>query len=282
MECFQPSGSFKIRGIGLLCQRLAAEGISRFVCASGGNAGLAVAYSGYQLGIETIVVVPESTRESMRQRILEFGAKLEIKGAVWNDAHRYACQLAEEAGSFYVHPFDHTTIWEGHASIVEELAAETEEPDAIVLAVGGGGLFCGVMQGLQNVGWENCRVICAETEGAASLARSLAAGQHITLNSIDTIATSLGAKRIANRAWEWAQAQRVQSFTCSDAATLKACRLFLDEYRVLTEPACGAALAAVYEQSPLLASAKKIIVIVCGGAAMNLDDMLALEVLLKI
>ena len=276
MEAHQPSGSFKLRGIGLLCSTLAAEGIKRFVIASGGNAGLAVAYSGNKLGIDTIVVVPESTRESMRERIMEMGAKLEVKGKVWNEAHEYACSLAEADDTYYVHPFDNPLLWEGHSTIVQELSEEIEEPDAIVLSVGGGGLFCGVMQGLENLGWKNCKVICAETEGAASMAKSIYAGHQITLDNITTIATSLGAKRIADRAWELAQNSAVIPYVCTDAEALQACHAFLNEYFVLTEPACGTALAAL--KSPALKDAKSIVFIVCGGSGMSLEDMLDYEI----
>lgn len=275
MESAQPSGSFKLRGIGLLCSKMAEQGIKKFVIASGGNAGLAVAYSGYRLGIETTVLVPESTSETMRKKIREMGANLEIKGKNWNEAHEYALKLSEEKDCFYVHPYDHPLLWEGHASMVEELAAEIPEPEFIVLSVGGGGLFCGLMLGLEKVGWNETKVICAETFGAASMAASLKQGKLITLDSINSIATSLGAKRIAEKAWEFAQERRVTSFLCSDNDALLACRNFLDEYRVLTEPACGASLAAL--NSPELQNAKSVVFIVCGGASMSLEDMLNWE-----
>ena len=68
MESMQPSGSFKIRGIGHACEYHVARGAKRFVSSSGGNAGLAVAYAGRQLGVPVTVVVPEST--SARARYL--------------------------------------------------------------------------------------------------------------------------------------------------------------------------------------------------------------------
>jgi len=55
MEAFQPSGSFKLRGIGSACQEYARRGAARFLSSSGGNAGIAVAYAGRQLGVPVIV-----------------------------------------------------------------------------------------------------------------------------------------------------------------------------------------------------------------------------------
>lgn len=272
MEAFQPSGSFKLRGIGLLCSSLSEKGIKKFVIASGGNAGMAVAYCGLKLGIETFVVVPESTPFSMQQKIIDLGANLEVKGSTWNDAHEYALELTQQENSFYIHPYDHPLLWEGHSVIVKDLVDNLDsEPDCIILSVGGGGLFCGIMEGLDKVGWNICKVICSETYGTSSLATSLTEGKHISLDKIDGIATSLGAKKIADKAWQYAQNERVISFLCDDRDALEACNNFLDEYRVMTEPACGAALAAL--ANPLTAHYKNVVVIVCGGAVMNLETM---------
>lgn len=61
MECHQPSGSFKIRGIGHLCQRLHADGAERLVSSSGGNAGFAAAYAAHRLSVPISVIVPSTT-----------------------------------------------------------------------------------------------------------------------------------------------------------------------------------------------------------------------------
>jgi len=55
LENTQPSGSFKIRGIGHLCQKAKEYGKTQFISSSGGNAGIAVAYVGRYLGIKTTV-----------------------------------------------------------------------------------------------------------------------------------------------------------------------------------------------------------------------------------
>lgn len=272
MEALQPSASFKLRGVGLLCQNLAEQGARKFVIASGGNAGLAVAYSAFALGLQSHVIVPESSSDAMKLKIKELGAELTVKGKSWAEAHEYALLISEETDCAYVHPFDHPLLWEGHSTIVVELAKTIEAPDYIILSVGGGGLFCGIMMGLEKVGWYNTKVICAETEGAASLAKSLAAGHQITLESIDSIAGSLGAKRIADKAWELAQSENVMPYLCNDEAAMLACRDFLDEYRIVTEAACGAALSVL--NSDLIADAKTVVFIVCGGAAMNAEALL--------
>src|SRR6202012_4925364 len=86
MDAHQPTGSFKIRGVGLLCQRLYAQGATRFVCSSGGNAGLAAAYAAQQIGAAMTVVLPSTTPAFMRHRIEALGAQALIEGDVWDAA----------------------------------------------------------------------------------------------------------------------------------------------------------------------------------------------------
>ena len=90
LEALQPPGSFKIRGIGLACEEYARRGASRFISSSGGNAGIAVAYAGRQLGIPVIVVVPETTSARARALIAQEGAEVIVHGAAWQEANALA------------------------------------------------------------------------------------------------------------------------------------------------------------------------------------------------
>ncbi len=56
LEALQPSGSFKMRGIGHACEHYAKQGARRFISSSGGNAGLAVAYAGRKLQLPVEVI----------------------------------------------------------------------------------------------------------------------------------------------------------------------------------------------------------------------------------
>ena len=154
---------------------------------------------------------------------------------------------------------------------VEEVAAAGLEPEAIVVSVGGGGLLCGVLEGIESVGWTGVRVLACETEGSNCLARSLQAGKLVTLDSIDSIAKSLGALTPASAALEQSKKHRVESFVCTDRSALDACLAFADQHRLIVEPACGAALASVYERAEALQSFGSILVVVCGGVGVSLD-----------
>jgi L-serine/L-threonine ammonia-lyase len=282
MESLQPSGSFKLRGIGEMCQRAVAKGVSHLVCPSGGNAGFAAAVAGAALGVRTTILVPHSTPESVREQIRAIGADVIVHGKVWDEANEEALLLCREPGTVYVPPFDHPDIWDGNATLIDEAAQQARRLgtgfDAVVCAVGGGGLMCGVLQGLHRNRLADVPVIAVETEGAASLHASVQAGELVTLPDITTIATTLGAKRVAQAAFDWTRRHPVRSVIVSDRQAVDACRKFADDMRVLVEPACGAALAVAYANLPVLAPFQRPLLVVCGGIAVDLAKLEAWKI----
>ncbi|MES2075726.1 MAG: pyridoxal-phosphate dependent enzyme [Pseudomonadota bacterium] len=279
MENSQPSGSFKLRGIGLLCQRAVAAGADHLVCPSGGNAGFAAAVAGVALGVRTTILVPQTTSAAVRQKIADIGATVIVHGAVWDDTNLEARRLAGAPGAVYVPPFDHPDIWEGNSSMIDEAVAQSRAMDAefdvVVCSVGGGGLMSGVLQGLHRHGLAQVPLIAVETEGAASLRASMRAGALVSLPAITSLATTLGAKRVAAEAYAWTGRHNVLSVVVSDAQAVAAARRFADDLRVLVEPACGAALAAGYERVDELARFRRPLFIVCGGIGVDLAALAA-------
>ncbi|XP_075390765.1 serine dehydratase-like [Tenrec ecaudatus] len=285
-ENVQPAGSFKIRGIGHFCQEVAKKGCKHLVCSSGGNAGVAAAYVARKLGIPATIVLPESTALQVVKRLQGEGAQVQLAGKVWDEANMKAQELARQDGWVHVPPFDHPLIWEGHASLVRELKAELgAPPGALVLAVGGGGLLAGVAAGLVEVGWQHVPVIAMETRGAHCFNAAIQAGRLVTLPAITSVAKCLGAKTVAARALECARECTILSEVVEDTEAVNAVQRFLDDERMLVEPACGAALAAIYSGllgrlqaegrlSPSLAS---VVVIVCGGNSIDSQELQALK-----
>lgn len=273
LEALQPCGSFKLRGVGHACEVHHARGARRFVSSSGGNAGLAVAYAGRKLGVPVTVVVPETTTERAKELLRQEDANVVVHGSSWQEANALAQTLigAEDA---FIHPFDDPLLWAGHASLIDEVAASGFKPDAVVLSVGGGGLLSGVVEGLTRNGWHDVPVLAVETDGAASLHAAMQAGHTVELERIDSVATSLGAKRVAEQAMTCTRRHPVQSHRVSDRAALEACERFLLDHRVLVEPACGAALALAYTPGAL-GSYQQVLVVVCGGATATLEQIRA-------
>uniref|UniRef100_A0A8B9CMN4 L-serine deaminase n=1 Tax=Anser brachyrhynchus TaxID=132585 RepID=A0A8B9CMN4_9AVES len=205
---------------------------------------------------------------------------------VWDEANRRALELADTPGWVSVHPFDHPLVWQGHASLVRELKDSLEaKPDAIVLAVGGGGLLAGVVAGLQQVGWPDVPIIAAETWGAHSFHAALEAGRLVTLPDITSVAKCLGAQTVSARALECAQESRVISQVVEDAEAVRAVERFLDDERMLVQPACGAALALLYSgrlqrlqrEGRLGTPLGSVVLVVCGGSSITAAQLRGLK-----
>jgi L-serine/L-threonine ammonia-lyase len=244
------------------------------VCSSGGNAGYAAAYAGRMLNARVTVVVPETASETAKGRMKSEGAEVIVYGRAWDESNTYALELVEQVKGAYIHPFDHPAIWTGHASLIDEAQQQCPKPDVVVVSVGGGGLLCGILEGLHRNGWADVPVLAVETEGARSFADSVAAGKLVTLPEITSIATTLGAKTVTPKLMEWVKKHDIRPFVVSDKTAIDACLRFADDLRVVVEPACGASLSVLYEHVDTLADFKLVLMVVCGGAGVSLEQLL--------
>ena len=271
-DALQPPGSFKIRGIGLACQEYVRRGAKRLISSSGGNAGIAVAYAGRHLSVPVVVVVPETTSDRAKALIQREGAEILVHGSSWHEANALALSIVEESDAF-LHPFDDPLVWQGHSTLVDEVVQSGMEPDVVVLSVGGGGLLCGVVEGLRRSGWSDVPVVAVETEGADSLAQSVRAGYPVELPAITSLATTLGARKVCQQAFDWSRHHPLRSVVVSDRAAVSACRRFLRDHHVVVEPACGASLAVAYDGAPELEGYESVLIVVCGGVTATVEQL---------
>uniref|UniRef100_A0A674P452 L-serine ammonia-lyase n=1 Tax=Takifugu rubripes TaxID=31033 RepID=A0A674P452_TAKRU len=293
LDSSQPTGSFKIRGIGHLCQTVGAPGSPVCVrrraqgiepepepCLSrpstGGNAGMAAAYSARQLGVPATIVVPSVTPDLTVERLRDQGATVVVHGKALNDSIVHGQQLVENnPGWVFISPFDDPLIWEGHSSLVKELQQELrEKPGAIVLS------------GLRRAAWGDVPVVAMETRGAHSLNAAVKAGELVTLPEITSVATTLGLARVSERTFALVQEHPVFSEVVTDQDAVAAVERFIDDEKILVEPACGAALAAVYsgvlrrlQEEGKLAEplGGPVVVVVCGGNNISVQQLQKLK-----
>ena len=272
MDALQPSGSFKMRGIGYAAKRHAVQGAQRFISSSGGNAGLAVAYAGRALDLPVLVVVPETTPQRAIDLLEQENAHVIVHGTSWVEANALAQSKRTETDAFF-HPFDDPLLWEGHASMMDEVVADGLRPDAVILSVGGGGLLAGVHHGLLQNRLTNTPIFALETHEMASYHTALNAGGPVTLDAVSGVATSLGAKQVCQQAYDISQTHDIRSVLVSDKEAVEACFAFLNDHRVLVEPACGAGLAAIYAGKVDLSEFENVLMIVCGGSTTPIETL---------
>lgn len=206
-------------------------------------------------------------------------------GESWSEADQYLRTelLAKNSTGVYIHPFEDDLVYEGNAGLVYETAeflkpGTSDEPDAFVCSVGGGGLFTGVAQAVEAAYGGRPKVIAVETLGCDSLDQSLKAGERITLPKITSLATSLGAVRVGGRAFEMGQRENVSNTVISDALAAMGCWRFEDDHRMLVELACGASVCLAYngglkDMVPGLNPQSKVVIVVCGGVNISGDMM---------
>ncbi len=147
-------------------------------------------------------------------RIKDQGAEVMVGGEDGDACDAIARSIAKDSPStVYVPPFDHPYIWEGASSVIDELADDIDTPPgAIIASVGGGGLLCGIYQGIdRHPSWSNVLVVTAETEGSACFHASLKKGEIVRLESIATVAVTLGARQVAPMALQEAKKHRTLS-----------------------------------------------------------------------
>ncbi|CAI4388376.1 ALS_1a_G0026640.mRNA.1.CDS.1 [Saccharomyces cerevisiae] len=299
-DMLQPSGSFKSRGIGHLIRKSNEEALREgsgklaVFSSSGGNAGLAAATACRSMALNCNVVVPKTTKTRMVKKIQSAGARVIIHGNHWGEADEYLRQelMAQESqyGSktLYVHPFDDETIWEGHSTIVDEIIQQLQENDisllkvkALVCSVGGGGLFSGIIKGLErNHLAGKFPVVAVETAGCDVLNKSLKNGSPVILEKLTSVATSLGSPYIAPFAFESFNNYGCKSVVLSDQDVLDTCLRYADDYNFIVEPACGASLHLCYHPEILedtlgqnLYDDDIVIIIACGGSCMTYEDL---------
>lgn len=273
MESSQPAGSFKQRSIGNACRQYVKQGAKKFISSSGGNAGISVAYIGKQLNIPVMVIVPKTTPQKAIDLMHKENAEVIIHGDFWMEANELALSFVNSE-AVYIHPFDDQYLWDGVSNIVDEVLADGIKPDAIILSVGGGSLLSGIHQGLI-ANHLDIPIYAVETEGTASLHTAMKLGEHIKLDKVTGVATTLAAQQVCKNAFSISQKnQKIKSLTVSDQAAVSACIKFLDDHRTLVEPACGATLAILYDKKIPFSATDLVLVIVCGGATITLDQLL--------
>ncbi|KAJ1909296.1 catabolic L-serine/threonine dehydratase, partial [Tieghemiomyces parasiticus] len=279
-ENLQPTGSFKIRGMGMAAQRALAENSAQhFVTGSTGNAALALAYAGRQLQRPVTVFLPTTTSAAMQTKIKNEGASIRLEGqdleAVISAAHQFA---AGRDDCYFVHPFDDEIVQTGHATMLPEIKLQIHHrpPDALLCGVGGGGLLAGLIRGLQAFGWTDVPVVAVETHGSNVFQTCRVNGERAPLSTYKTLATSLGSRYLAAHAFNLSTSHPVIPFAVSDPMAANATQLFADDHQAMVEPACGAVLSLLYsgvirDVLPDLQPSSHIVVILAGGADITVD-----------
>lgn len=265
LEYLQHTGTFKPRGMfnRLLTARADGELTDAgVVAASGGNAGLAVAYAAGTLGIRAEIYVPDVISPAKADRLRRLGGTVVVGGAGYADALAAARGRIEETGALEVHAYDQRPVCAGQGTAGLELL-EQAEVDTVLVAVGGGGLLAGITAAVG----DRASVVAVEPENLPTLHDALDAGGPVDID-VDTTAVaadSLGARRVGDIAYATATAHDVRTVLVSDDEIVAARKHLWDECRIVVEHSGAAAFAAVLGKRYEPAPGERVAVVCCGA-----------------
>jgi threonine dehydratase len=260
LEFLQHAGSFKPRGAfnNLLSRKVPAAGVA---AASGGNHGAAVAYAAQQLGHKATIFVPDVSSPVKIARIKSYGADARVGGARYADALERCEAFVAQSGALSVHAYDAPETVAGQGSVGLEWQEDAPELDAVLVAVGGGGLIAGI------AAWygKTVKVVGVEPEGSRALHASLEAGRPVDVTVESVAADSLGARNTGQLVYDIAKANVDHVALVPDDAIVEAQRLLWDRLRVATEPGGAAALGALISGCYKPRAGEKVGVLLCGA-----------------
>ncbi len=264
LECLQASGSFKARGAANKLASLKPETARRgLITASGGNHGLAVAWSAAAAGAPATVYLPTSAPTAKADGLRALGAEVITHGAVWDEANMAALEAASARGLTYVHPFADPDVIAGQGTLGLEILEQAPDVDTIIVAIGGGGLISGVATAAK-AAQPGVRIIGVEPTGAPTLYESLKAGELVTLDSIATSAGTLAPRRSMPLNYEMIAVAVDKIALVTDPEMRAAARLLWQEFGLAVELAGAAALAVLMTGRYVPTPDETVVLIVCG------------------
>ncbi|MCP4182420.1 MAG: pyridoxal-phosphate dependent enzyme [Hyphomicrobiales bacterium] len=267
LECYQHTGTFKARGALSVASAIPVEDrVSGITAVSAGNHAIAAAWAARQLDLSAKVVMQSTANPYRIALAREQGAEIIMKepGA---PSFAEAERLVKDEGRTLIHPFEGPNTTLGAAGVGLEIMTDLDDVEAVVVAVGGGGLIGGVAAAVKTIN-PDCKVYGVEPAGADSMSQSLASGQPVTLDKIDTIADSLSPPMALPFGFAICQRYVDEVVTVSDDEICAGVVLLQEDAKLAVEPAAGAALAGALGPLRQKLSGKKICILICGA---NID-----------
>ncbi|MBV9513256.1 MAG: threonine ammonia-lyase IlvA, partial [Mycobacteriaceae bacterium] len=269
-EDLQSVRSYKLRGAyNLLMQLSDDERAAGVVCSSAGNHAQGFAHACRSMGIKGRVYVPRKTPKQKRDRIRFHGGEfieLIAVGSTYDLAADAALADVARTGATLVPPFDDLRTIAGQGTIATEILEQLdEEPDLVIVPVGGGGCIAGITTYLAER-TSNTSVLGVEPAGAAAMIAALAAGEPVTLEHVDQFVDGAAVNRAGTLTYAaLAAAGDMVSVTTVDEGAV--CTAMLDLYQnegIIAEPAGALSVTALMEND-VAEAGSTVVCLISGG-----------------
>lgn len=268
LELFQRTGTFKARGAVNNALAIPAEDRPRGITAiSAGNHAIAAAYAARCIGAHAKVVMQASANPARIEAARKLGAEIVIAE---DGAAGFAMveEIVKNEGRTMIHPFEGKRVTEATATCALELHRALPELDAVVVAIGAGGLCSGLGTLFKHLRPE-CRIYAVEPAGAAVMKASLEAGSAQHIDQLDTIADSLAPPMTTPYCFSMCQRSIDELVLVSDDEIAAACALLFQDMKFAVEPAAATATAAVFGPLRDKLRGLRVASMICGS---NIDN----------
>lgn len=272
-EDLQSVFSFKLRGaynkIVSLTPQQREAGI---IAASAGNHAQGVALAASQLGIQALIVMPETTPMIKVNAVQRYGAETILHGNTYDEACHHAHQLETERGMTFIHPYDDPLVIAGQGTIAMEILRQLRQVDAIFVPVGGGGLIAGIAAYIKSL-WPTIKIIGVEPDDAPCMHHALAAGERVLLDQIGLFADGVAVRQAGREPFRIARQCVDQMILVSTDEICAAIKDIFEDTRSIVEPAGALGVAGMkkYIQQHLISGQN--LVAINSGANMNFDRL---------
>jgi threonine dehydratase len=267
-----------VRGATYRLSRLTPEERARgVVAASAGNHAQGVALAARELGIHATIYMPLGVPVPKLLATRGYGAEVVLRGETVTEPLRLAAEHAERTGAVLIHPFDHRDIVTGQATLGLEVMDEAPDVETIVLGIGGGGLIAGVAAAAKAraaAAGRTVRIIGVQSENAAPVPESLAAGRPVAVETRPTIADGILVARPGDVPFEIIRELVDEVVTVSDDDIARALLALLERAKVVVEPAGAVGVAAI--MAGKVRAQGHTVAVLTGG---NIDPLLMQRVI---
>ena len=263
LETANPVRSFKARGTEVVASLLADTGAPAVVCASAGNLGQALAWSGRAQGLDVTVVASRFAPAAKLDRIRALDARLELVDGDFDLARERAAFIARHDGIRLVEDSLDIETCEGAATIGLELTDTEPSFDAVLIALGGGALATGVGHVIKARA-PGVEVICVQPRGAPAMTRSWHQRRVVTTDSTETIADGVAGRRPIPAVLDDLLLVADDAVLVQEASIIAGMRMLLDRAGLVVEPSAALGIAAILEDPDRFAG-RHVASIVCGS-----------------
>ena len=257
----QKTGSFKVRGAyNKIMKRFAEGDLHAVVASSAGNHAQGVAFAATAAGVKSTIVMPRSAPIAKVSATQGYGAEVVLAGNIYDEAYAKACEICEETGAEFIHPFDDEDVMAGQGTIALEILRDLPGVDMIFVPAGGGGLISGVAACAKQIN-PRIQIIGVQAEGAPAIANSFRTGERTPSDTVHTIADGIAVKTPGEKTFEYIKQYVDRVVTVSDDEIASAVLLLLERCKQVVE-------TAAVLNNKVDVKGKKVVCVLSGG---NID-----------